>query len=244
MSESPFGTVDEAGTTGSVKTNATGNDRSAVILSNTSSSPSGNSGTSASTAKGDAGLTSDVAVADAPASSVRIIGGSSGAASIIIGGSSQASSSGISPYGSTVSGGGGSANVFETPGTPKPPVATTTGSSAPIRFTPRATGGSVPMSWPGGAESTSAADSGKKKSPNFLSKSDDEESDSKQKDGDESASTVDDVLAKIENKVYGKVSKNMPILKRIERLEVETMGKKKSGSIADRLKELKETYGF
>ncbi len=246
--ESPFGTVDEASITGSAKSTSSGNAGGAVILSNTGSTSSGNSGTSASPPKGDTGLTSDVAVADAPANSVRIIGGSSGAASIIIGGSSPASSSGISPYGSTVSGGGGTANVFQTAGTPKPPVATTTSGNAPIRFTPRSTGGSVPMSWPGGVDSPAGADSGNKKSPNFLSKSDGDESDSKQKDddtkGEDTASTVDDVLAKIENKVYGKVSKNMPILKRIERLEVETMGKKKSGSISDRLKELKETYGF
>ncbi len=55
---------------------------------------------------------------------------------------------------------------------------------------------------------------------------------------------VESLLEEIEIKLYGKVSKNQPILKRIEKLEVDTLGKKKSGPIADRLKELKETYGL
>lgn len=247
-SESPFGTVDEASIAGSGKSATSGNASGAVILSNTGSTSVGSSTASSNQQTGSASSSPDVPATDAPTSSVRIVGGSSGAASIIIGGAAPANSTSITPYNSTVSGGGGTANVFQTPGVPKQPVATTTGASAPIRFTPRATGGSVPMSWPGGAESSSAAKGGNStsKSPSFLSKTDNEENSESDEDqkAEDGSSTVDDVLAKIENKVYGKVSKNMPILKRIERLEVETMGKKKTGSIADRLKELKETYGF
>lgn len=257
--DSPFGTVDEASIAGSAKTAAnSGATSGAVILSGGTSNSAGSQNGSAvvSPQSSATNLTADVPVADAPTNSIRIIGGDSGAASIIIGGSSAPSAAGTSPYGSTVSGGGGTANVFQSPGTPKPPVSTVasstvTSGSAPIRFSPRPASGSVPMSWPGGEAGPSrGGDTGQTKSPGFLAKpndnteSDKSDDDQKSEDSSSNAATVDDVLAKIETKVYGKVSKNMPILKRIERLEVETMGKKKSGSIADRLKELKETYGF
>jgi|GEM_PF-1626690 len=194
----------------------------------------------------------DVATPDT-SNSVRIIGGSSDSASIIIGGASSPPAA--SSYGSTISSGSGTANVFPSPGAPRTPVNTVPGGSAPIRFSPRAAGGTVPMSWPGGGESAPQSPSGRsnragnqssKAAPSFLAKPEDNQPSGDQEGNEDSNSnsTVDDVLAKIENKVYGKVTKNMPILKRIERLEVETMGKKKSGSIAERLKELKETYGF
>jgi hypothetical protein len=70
------------------------------------------------------------------------------------------------------------------------------------------------------------------------------EEDERSPSGSGSQSTVEEELGKIETKVYGKVSKNMPILKRIERLEIDTSGKRRSGSISERLKVLKETYGI
>lgn len=61
---------------------------------------------------------------------------------------------------------------------------------------------------------------------------------------DDSPATVNKILTEIEKKVYGKTSENLPILKRLERIEVDTLGKKVTGSINDRLNKLKETYGL
>lgn len=194
---------------------------------------------------------SDPPSSEASTNSVRIIGGSTGSASIIIGGAPSSSTPTAPSYGTTVYGGSGTANVFPSPGAPKAPVNTDAGGTAPVRFAPRQPAGTVPMSWPGGGEATSKVSTTgsqvseqPKSNPSFLPKPEANVSSEEDEKNDDSSSTVDDVLAKIENKVYGKVSKGMPILKRIERLEVDTVGKKKSGSIADRLKELKETYGF
>jgi hypothetical protein len=159
---------------------------------------------------------------------VRILGGTSGGASIV--------------GGSTVSGGGKSF-------IPNTTSSTTTAAPTPSTKIPtRANGSSVPMSWPG-AEDTHAPMSNVNKStqtsggaPKFLSRDDDKSRTDESSNSD--SSNIEGLLAQIETKVYGKVSKNMPILKRIEKLEIETMGKKKSGSVSDRLKELKETYGL
>jgi|AGTN01.2.fsa_nt_gi FOG: TPR repeat len=61
---------------------------------------------------------------------------------------------------------------------------------------------------------------------------------------DNSAATVNKILTEIEKKVYGKTSENLPILKRLERIEVDTLGHKVTGSINDRLNKMKETYGL
>jgi hypothetical protein len=60
----------------------------------------------------------------------------------------------------------------------------------------------------------------------------------------DSSATVNKVLSEIEIKVYGKTRDDLPILKRLERIEIDTLGKKAIGSINDRLNKLKETYGL
>lgn len=95
------------------------------------------------------------------------------------------------------------------------------------------------MSWPGADEEHAPMTGKSTKTPGFLKSGDDEASDPAN-----DANNVESLLEQIENKVYGKVTKNQPILKRIEKLEVDTLGKKKPGSVAERLKELKETYGL
>lgn len=149
--------------------------------------------------------------------SVRIVGGTSGGASIV--------------GGSTVSGSGKSF-------TPN-----TTSSTAPPTFVPaklpsKPAGGSVPMSWPGADEERAPMTGRSTKSPSFLKNN--EDAPEVQND----SNNVEGLLEQIETKVYGKATKNQPILKRIEKLEVDTLGRKKSGPVADRLKELKETYGL
>lgn len=59
-----------------------------------------------------------------------------------------------------------------------------------------------------------------------------------------SAATVNKILTEIEKKVYGKTNESLPILRRLEKIEVDTLGHKETGSINDRLNKLKETYGL
>jgi hypothetical protein len=198
--------------------------------------------------KGGAGVaTLDTTPPETVSGGVRIVGGSAGSASIIFGGAPAAANEGAN---SSVSSGNGTANVFPSPGSQTTNSVPT--NNAPVRFTPRTPVGNVPMSWPGG-ESTAQSPSSRrtdggaaKPTPSFLDKPEDNQpADQSEKTAEvDNSSSVEDLLAKMENKVYGKVSKNMPILKRIERLEVDTNGKKKNGSVAERLKDLKNTYGF
>jgi len=55
---------------------------------------------------------------------------------------------------------------------------------------------------------------------------------------------VEDTLSQLEEQVFGKKRENLPILKRLEQLEIDTMGKKKSGNVKTRLKNLTKTYGL
>lgn len=61
---------------------------------------------------------------------------------------------------------------------------------------------------------------------------------------DNSAATVNKLLTEIEKKVYGKTSETLPIIKRLERIEIDTLGHKVTGPINERLNKLKETYGL
>ncbi|MBX3153827.1 tetratricopeptide repeat protein [Candidatus Obscuribacterales bacterium] len=155
---------------------------------------------------------------DSSTNSVRIVGGTSGGATIV--------------GGSTVSGGGKSF-------TPSTTTNTTPPSFVPAKVPPKPAGGSTPMSWPGADEEHAPMIGKPARTPNST-KIDKHHERTAQDD----SLNVESLLEEIEIKLYGKVSKNQPILKRIEKLEVDTLGKKKSGPIADRLKELKETYGL
>lgn len=169
-------------------------------------------------------------------SSIRIIGGSSGTASIIGGGSTTRTPPPSTTGGFNVVGGGGTGRGgvpinmdrggYQLPGSETsspPPARSNFPPVKPVTFAPSGEPIKDPFQTP--AATTSNGNSGN----------------SSTDDGD---NTVEEQLGKIENKVYGKVTKNMPILKRIEKLEVETMGKKQSGSISNRLKELTQTYGL
>jgi hypothetical protein len=96
------------------------------------------------------------------------------------------------------------------------------------------------MSWPGGNDERAPMLGKPNRDPNFLENNNRQEEPPPQDD----SLNVENLLEQIEVKLYGKVSKNQPVLKRIEKLEVDTLGKKRSGPVAGRLKELKETYGL
>ena len=57
-------------------------------------------------------------------------------------------------------------------------------------------------------------------------------------------SNIEDKLAALENKVYGRSSKDVPILQRLERLERDTSSRASFGSINDRVQTLIKTYGL
>jgi tetratricopeptide (TPR) repeat protein len=57
-------------------------------------------------------------------------------------------------------------------------------------------------------------------------------------------SNIEDKLAALENKVYGRTSKDVPILQRLERLERDTSSRPSLGSISDRVQTLIKTYGL
>ncbi len=123
-------------------------------------------------------------------------------------------------------------------------------------------GQSVPMSWPGASDSAPPAQpvtqaSSTPSTPtsftrNQPSKQNDiaegEQSEHEQEKGVDggtnSNATFENKVSQIETTVYGKSTKNVPILRRIEKLEIDTFGKKKTGSISDRIKDLKEAYGI
>lgn len=155
---------------------------------------------------------------DSSTNSVRIVGGTSGGATIV--------------GGSTVSGGGKSFTPSTTTNT-KPP------SFVPAKVPQKPAGGSTPMSWPGADEEHAPMTEKPTRTPSSTKVNKHHE-----QTAQDDSLNVESLLEEIEIKLYGKVSKNQPILKRIEKLEVDTLGKKKSGPVAGRLKELKETYGL
>ena len=61
---------------------------------------------------------------------------------------------------------------------------------------------------------------------------------------EDDSNTVEDQLESMEKKVYGKTYRGKPIMKRLEKLEVDTSGKKRTGSIKKRIDRLMETYGL
>lgn len=55
--------------------------------------------------------------------------------------------------------------------------------------------------------------------------------------------TIEDELKLLENKVYGQVQE-LPVLKRLEKLEKDTTGKVSSGPVRDRIQSLRQHYGI
>lgn len=56
--------------------------------------------------------------------------------------------------------------------------------------------------------------------------------------------TISRQLSRLEKEVFGEERANEPVLKRLLHLEKDTLGKKQSGTVKERLKRLNETYGF
>ena len=56
--------------------------------------------------------------------------------------------------------------------------------------------------------------------------------------------TIEDQLSSVEVKVYGHKQEDMPVLKRLEKLEIDTSGTISQGTIKERLEHLKQTSAF
>lgn len=55
---------------------------------------------------------------------------------------------------------------------------------------------------------------------------------------------IEESLAQIEQKIYGRRQDSLPIMKRLEKLEQDTHGKTKTGTIKERIDTLRKSYGF
>lgn len=62
--------------------------------------------------------------------------------------------------------------------------------------------------------------------------------------GGVSISTLEDKLAGIELKIYGHKQADAPVLKRLEKIEMDTAGSVKTGNIKDRIEALRQSYGL
>ncbi len=56
--------------------------------------------------------------------------------------------------------------------------------------------------------------------------------------------TIDQQLSAVEMKVYGHKQEDMPVLKRLEKLETDTSGSISQGTIKDRIEHLKQSFGI
>lgn len=62
--------------------------------------------------------------------------------------------------------------------------------------------------------------------------------------GGSQGGNIEDSLGQIEQKIYGRKQESLPIMKRLEKLEIDTHGKTKSGTIKERIDTLRKSYGF
>lgn len=62
--------------------------------------------------------------------------------------------------------------------------------------------------------------------------------------GGSQGDNIEESLAQIELKIYGRKQDSLPIMKRLEKLETDTHGKTKSGTIKERIDTLRKSYGF
>jgi len=56
--------------------------------------------------------------------------------------------------------------------------------------------------------------------------------------------SFDEQLAAVEMKVYGAKQANLTVLQRLEKIEVDSTGQTRAGSILDRINALKKSYGL
>jgi Tetratricopeptide repeat len=94
---------------------------------------------------------------------------------------------------------------------------------------------SVPASVSGSADATSPASAASASSSTSASST---------PSGEGDAANLEDQLGAIEMKLTGKKQKNMPILKRIEKLEISISGKTNSGSLQERIESLRKSCGL
>lgn len=62
--------------------------------------------------------------------------------------------------------------------------------------------------------------------------------------GGSQGENIEESLGQIELKIYGRKQESLPIMKRLEKLESDTHGKTKSGTIKERIDTLRKSYGF
>ncbi len=62
--------------------------------------------------------------------------------------------------------------------------------------------------------------------------------------GGSQGENIEDSIGQIEQKIYGRKQESLPIMKRLEKLETDTHGKTKSGTIKERIDTLRKSYGF
>lgn len=60
----------------------------------------------------------------------------------------------------------------------------------------------------------------------------------------QSAGSLEDLLAAVEVKIYGHKQADLPVLKRLEKLEMDTAGQARQGTIKDRIEFLRRNYGM
>jgi hypothetical protein len=56
--------------------------------------------------------------------------------------------------------------------------------------------------------------------------------------------TIEEKLNQVEMKVYGRTQGDVPVFKRLEKLEMDTGGTVKSGSVQQRVETLRRAYGI
>lgn len=62
--------------------------------------------------------------------------------------------------------------------------------------------------------------------------------------GGSQGENIEDSIGQIEQKIYGRKQESLSIMKRLEKLETDTHGKTKSGTIKERIDTLRKSYGF
>lgn len=191
-------------------------------------------------------------------------GGAGGSAASTGAGAEAGSSSAATPSGAALVGGsgGGSAQPADTGSgaaviikSSKTSTATTSGGDASAGGISTYTNGSSanPYATGTGGGSTSSASSvnsypdstpGKFTTAPAVEPAPSASSTSTATAGGSQGENIEDMIGHIEQKIYGRKQDSLPIMKRLEKLETDTHGKTKSGTIKERIDTLRKSYGF
>ncbi|MBC7997963.1 MAG: tetratricopeptide repeat protein [Leptolyngbya sp.] len=148
---------------------------------------------------------------------------------------SSAPSASADPFSSESSSGGtGGARIISSPASNSP------ASSTPSAPTASAPPKNIPVSVP--IVTTAAPVS----TPSSLTNSDKSSSSSQSSAtaGGSQGDNFEEQIGQIELKINGRKQESMPIMKRLEKLEIDTHGQKKSGTIKERIDTLRKSYGI